>query len=242
MNQRTTRKITCLQRRVGLALPVRVTSWDEKRKPRVEMACTYDVSAGGVRLGGLRHKLRVGDIVLLERGRNKMHCRVVWAAQSGVGGQMGLQGVELGKSFWEAELKDAESSFELVAKQNLYPVDGKRRASRYEQEAAANVARLSAKWEEEPDTPRVEGQLLNISMLGCQLRTSHLLVEGTKVRIVLNFEQFSIQVRGVVRHSDIKQAVVGIEFSQIRRGDRRLLQHFLMQLSATEQVAAVGHS
>jgi len=243
VNQHKTRHKISLQRRVGLALPVRITSWDEKRKPRVEMGCTYDVSNGGVRLGGLRNHLRVGDIVLLERGRNKMHCRVVWSGpQSGVDGQMGLQGLEAGRSLWEAELREAENSYELVGKNNLPGSgEGKRRAPRYEQEARADLARLSNKWEDE-ETPQFDGQLVNISHLGCQLRTTQTLMPGTRVRVALNFQDFTVHVRGIVRHADMKNGTVGVEFSQIRRGDRRVLRYFLMGLaqSAEEKLVPAG--
>jgi hypothetical protein len=244
VTQRKARQKTSLQRRVGLALPVRITSWDEKRKPHIELGCTYDVSNGGVRLGGLRNHLRVGDIVLLERGRNKIHCRVVWSGpQDGVAGQMGLQALETGRSLWEAELREAENSYELVAKTNLPGAgDGKRRAPRYEQDAQAEMARVSNnKWEEE-EAPQFDGQLVNISHLGCQLRTSQTLVPGMRVRVVLNFQDFAVHVRGTVRHADLRQSTVGVEFSQIRRGDRRVLRYFLMGLaqSAEEKSATAG--
>ena len=69
-------------KRIHVALPVRVTYFDNDAKPRLEMACTYDISAHGARVTGLRCVKEAGEIVVVERGRSKAYCRVVWIGES----------------------------------------------------------------------------------------------------------------------------------------------------------------
>src|SRR3977135_3385204 len=94
-------------KRVQLAIPLRVVTWDAQKRPQLDMACTLDVSLRGARLYGVRPALRVGEVVTVERGRNKFFCRVIWigAADSEQKGQIGVQAVESGKSLWEMEVR-----------------------------------------------------------------------------------------------------------------------------------------
>jgi len=64
-------------KRIHVALPVRITYWDKNKKPGLEMACTYDISTHGARISSLRCIKETGEIVAVERGRNKAFCRVV---------------------------------------------------------------------------------------------------------------------------------------------------------------------
>jgi len=41
-------------KRIHVALPIRVTYWDSENKPAVEFACTYDISSRGARVSGIR--------------------------------------------------------------------------------------------------------------------------------------------------------------------------------------------
>ena len=50
-----------LDKRVHVALPIRVTYWDEQARPHLEMACTYDISPHGARVVGLRGAKKEGD-------------------------------------------------------------------------------------------------------------------------------------------------------------------------------------
>ena len=82
-------------KRVQLAIPLRVTTWDDQKRPLLDMACTLDVSMRGARLYGVRSTLKVGDVVTVERGRSKIFCRVVWIGtpDSDKKGQIGVQAV-----------------------------------------------------------------------------------------------------------------------------------------------------
>ena len=103
-------------KRVHVALPIRITYWDEDNKPGLEMACTYDISASGARISKLRAVNKEGEIVAVERGRNKAYCRVVWVGDenSKLHGQIGLQCVEPDRNIWDQELRDMDEVYEKV--------------------------------------------------------------------------------------------------------------------------------
>ena len=80
-------------KRIHVALPIRVTYWDSENKPCLEMACTYDISSRGARITGLRCVKATGEIIAVERGRNRAFCRVIWVgeANSELHGKVGIQ-------------------------------------------------------------------------------------------------------------------------------------------------------
>src|SRR6267143_6729084 len=124
------------ERRIHVALPVRVTYYDNQAKPRLEMACTYDISAHGARVTGLRCVKEAGEILVVERGRSKAFCRVVWIgeANSHLRGQVGIQCVEAQKTLWAAELRDMEEVYEKVSRDSAQyrakPVGGSTNGNR----------------------------------------------------------------------------------------------------------------
>src|SRR5215469_9222864 len=107
-----------IERRISVAMPVRVTHYDSDSKPRLEMACTYDISSHGARLTGLRCVKEAGEIVTIERGRSKAFCRIVWIGESSshLQGQVGIQCVEAEKTLWIAELSDMEQMYDVVVR------------------------------------------------------------------------------------------------------------------------------
>ena len=87
---------------VHLALPVRWTLvGQESRGPA--MACTYDIHPHGARLLSAR-PVNVGDLVMVERGRHKAICQVVWAGDQ----DSPLRG-QFRCSAWKAERRGMKS-------------------------------------------------------------------------------------------------------------------------------------
>ena len=99
---------------VHLALPVRWTLIGQEGRSAAEMACTYDIHPHGARLLSSAG-LNVGDLVMVERGRHKAVCQVVWSADpvSPLRGQFTVQCVE-GRTPWDEELRQMEEQFQPV--------------------------------------------------------------------------------------------------------------------------------
>src|SRR5579863_6163475 len=90
---------------IHLALPVRLTHMQNGGRGGPELACTYDIHPRGARLLSSRD-VKVGDLVTVERGRNKSVCQVIWTAdpESALRGQFTVECVE-GRTPWEDELR-----------------------------------------------------------------------------------------------------------------------------------------
>jgi len=226
-----------LDKRVHVALPIRVTCWDSQNRPRLEMACTYDISPHGARVVGLRSVKEAGEIVAVERGRNKTFCRVAWIGEdnSELKGQIGLQSVENDKPMWDAELREMEELYEpiprMLSREPHVPggTPSRRRAPRFAIDGIAELLKLSS----EPQ-PGMEAPIKNIAEAGCLISTQTALAPGTNLRLVLNVASYDLTLKGEVRHSGLDVGL-GIEFREIRKGDRPVLQHILRKLAELER-------
>jgi hypothetical protein len=231
-----------LDKRVHVALPIRVTYWDSENRPRLEMACTYDISARGARVTGLRCVKQAGEIVTVQRGLSKTFCRVVWVGEpnSELQGQVGIQAVESGQMMWGNELRDMEEVYELIQRDgSLHRLNAgsgtlagnRRRHQRFFVQGIAELPRVEAR-------SQTEAGLKNLSELGCLLETPQTLTPGTDLKLVLNVSNYDLSVKGKVRHS-VPELGVGIEFREIRKGDRQVLRYLLRKLGELQQAAEV---
>ena len=215
-------------KRIHLALPIRLTYWDNENKPALELGCTYDISARGARVSRIRSITKTGEIVAIERGRNKVFCRVVWIGEpnSELRGQMGIESVELDRTLWDAELRDMEEIYDPIKielgtlRPNSLGSGNRRRLRRFEIEGLAELLK---------DGRNAQADLRNISELGCLIATPQTLTPGTDLKILLNVQDYDLSMKGKVRHAE--QLSMGIEFREIRKGDRQVLSHLLRKLA-----------
>ena len=217
-----------LSKRIHIALPVRITQWDSENRPTLTMACTYDISPLGARVTGLRNP-KIGEIIAVERGRmGKFFCRIAWVGEknSPLQGQVGIEGVELQRTMWESELHDMEEVYDPI--QPHKPMRGALTGER--------IRRCGPRFEIQgyADLPQVNVQhasVKNLSEMGCLLVTNDSLPTGSNLKLTLNVAQYDLTVKGSVRHAE--SGGVGVEFSEIRKGDRQVLQFLMKKL--TEQ-------
>jgi hypothetical protein len=228
-------------KRVQLAIPLRVVTWDAQKRPQLDMACTLDVSLRGARLYGVRPTMKVGEVVTVERGRNKFFCRVVWigAPNTEQQGQIGVQAVDAGKSLWEKEMRDVADQFAPIQAEEARPTAGerKRKFQRLQADAQARVLPQSPGM---PDGELVHGRIKNISETGCLLTSAANLEIGACVQIVVDLPNSDVAVRGKVRH--VGPDGLGIQFSEIRKSDRQLLRYWLRTIGSSVKEIAAGVS
>jgi hypothetical protein len=215
---------------VHLALPVRWSLVEQNRRGPAEMACTYDIHPRGARLLGVS-EVNVGDLVLVERGRNKAMCQVVWTGdpESQLRGQFTVQCVEEGKTPWDDELRQMEEQYQPVIldeHQNgsfLRPrrgEDNRRRRPRYFVEGKADVI---------DGLQRMEGEVQQLSEFGARIDAREPLQPGTGFRMCLNVLDVTLALKGKVKYLT-DNVGMGVEFQEIRRGDRPLLDYVLRKL------------
>jgi hypothetical protein len=217
---------------IHLALPVRLIHMRNGERGSLELACTYDIHPRGARLRSSRD-VKVGDLITVERGRSKSVCQVVWTADpdSALRGQFTVECVEGSRIPWEEELRQMEEQYlPLIpsgpgrkSATNTFRTGelNRRRRPRFDVQGGADL--------EIGGNPRVEGRLEQISEYGCLISAGNLLAPGTGLRLVLNLCDVSVAVRGHVRYAAESRAM-GVEFQEIRQGDRPLLDYVLERL------------
>ena len=195
-----------------------------------EMACTYDIHPNGARLLGAR-PARVGDLIVVERGRNKAVCQVVWSADPGSAlyGQFSVQSVEA-KTPWDDELRQMEEQYQpviLERRPSRAPVNSfdslganRRRRPRFEVEGQAELIE---------GVQHFRAEVHEISEYGARIAGSEPLRPGTDFRLTLNVLDVSLALKAEVKYM-VGNLGMGVEFQEIRRGDRPLLSYVLSQL------------
>jgi PilZ domain len=217
---------------IHLALPVRWSLIGGNRGT-VEMACTYDIHPNGARLLSARD-VNVGDLVLVERGRNKATCKVIWAAdpESPLRGQFTVECVE-GRAPWDDELRQLQSEEQyqpVVLDETLrsssrsfrQPESNRRRRPRFYAEGQVEVI---------DGAQRTEGEVEQISECGARINSLEPLRPGTDFRLMLNMFDVSVALKAQVKYL-VNNLGMGVEFNQIRRGDRPLLSYVLSKLKS----------
>jgi len=228
---------------VHLALPVRWSLVGQEGRGAQEMACTYDIHPHGARLLSARD-VNIGDLVMVERGRNKAFCQVVWSADpaSPLRGQFSVQCVE-GRTPWDDELRQMEEQYQPVILDGLErrstnmgsafsrPDANRRRRPRFYVEGQAEVI---------DGVMHLAGEVEQISEYGARLSAIEPLRPGTDFKLTLNVFDVSLALKAQVRYL-INNLAMGVEFHEIRRGDRPLLGYVLSKLKArrVEEFAAV---
>jgi hypothetical protein len=218
-------------KKVHVAMPLRITYLDENVKTGTEMACTYDVDSRGARVIGMRQASHVGQIVMVERGRNKALFQICWIGdpQSELRGQCGIECIEDDKVPWKtdfAELEELYTPLQLHVPQRRTKEQERRRVPRY---AVQGIADLLKRRHCAP----LQAQLTDLSHTGCKLLVPALVATGTEVEVSFRISECEISVQGEVRHAGLQHS--GIQFRSIRRGDGPLLECFLRSISADGQ-------
>jgi hypothetical protein len=143
---------------------------------------------------------------------------------------------------WDAELRDLQESYDpMLTESQLFRLSSaavdfsgnRRRHDRYTIEGLAEVLRSGAGDE------TLRGQLKNLSEFGCLVAAKGPLATGTDVKLVLRVGGGEISVKGRVRHVEPRLGL-GIEFREIRKGDRQLLQYLVQKVARQKSAAARG--
>ena len=218
---------------VHLALPVRWSLVSQEGRGAQEMACTYDIHPHGARLLSARD-VNIGDLVMVERGRNKAICQVVWSADPGseLRGQFSVQCID-GKTPWDDELRQMEEQYQPVildgvdrrsssASSSAFarPDANRRRRPRFYVEGQAEVT---------DGVMHLAGEVEQISEYGARLSAMRPLHPGTDFRLTLNVFDVSLALKAQVKYL-VDNLGMGVEFQEIRRGDRPLLSYVLSRL------------
>jgi hypothetical protein len=220
---------------VHVAIPLRWSLVAQQGKGPIETACTYDIHPRGARLLGSR-EVKVDDLLLVERGRSKAVCRVVWAGDpnSILRRQFTVQCVDEGKTPWDDELRQAEEQYHPVmdkpaainrsGSQLRRGDENRRRRPRFAVDGKADLT---------DGRQQLEAEVLQISECGARIATKNLLLPGADFRLLLSVFDVSVSLKAQVKYI-YQNRIMGVEFQEIRRGDRALFNYMLSRLVAPD--------
>jgi hypothetical protein len=212
-----------------VALPVRWSMVGQEGRAPAQAACTYDIHSRGARLLSSR-AVTPGDLVLVERGRNKAVCKVIWTADPGsaLRGQFTVECVDP-KTPWEDELRQMDEQYlpltidtqlNNLSRGFSRPDGNRRRRPRFYVEGQAEMI---------DGAERVSADIEEISEFGARLSAIDRLRTGNDFRLMLNVFDVSVALKAQVKYHT-KGHVMGVEFQEIRRGDRPLLSYVLSKV------------
>jgi len=219
---------------IHLALPIRWSPVGQKGRGTAEVACTYDIHWQGARLLSARAP-HVGDLIFVERGRNKAICQVVWAGDpaSPLRGQFSVRCIE-GGTPWDDELRQMEEQYQPII------IDGSQRRGVFREfgHLEANRRRrprfyVEGHAEVIDGLQSVAAKVREISEYGARLADTETLKPGTDFRLMLNMFDICVAVKARVKYL-VENLGMGVEFQEIRRGDRPLLSYALSKLRVKE--------
>jgi len=217
-------------KQVHLAIPLRLILLGLEERGPAETACTYDIHPHGARLLSAR-AVSLGDLVMLERGRNKAVCQVIWTANpdSALRGQFAVRCIEEGRTPWDDELRQLEEQFQPLILDELKLTgargtgrieSNRRRCPRFYVDGQAEVI---------DGVQRVDGVLQQLSEFGARITATDVLHPGADFRLLLNVFDVSVALKAQVRYL-VNDLAMGVEFQEIRRGDRPLLSYVISRL------------
>jgi PilZ domain-containing protein len=230
------------ERRIPLAVPVRIRHVDAKGNHAVHAACTLNVSRYGVRLDGAKF-LRMAKTVTLLFRNSRAEYRVVWVGDedSPLRGQVGLRALDHSKNYmWEIPIPSQEhDSYEAAPPSSSRPsAEGggtkdydRRRAPRFDCDRGVQAWR-------EGNTVPVWGSLRDLSFTGCKVNTTTPLPVGTRVRVLMNLFGTRVRASGDVCAAD--KNTFGIQFTRMSLPEEAKLQAVLSRLANGRESAPAG--
>jgi len=103
-------------RRTRMVLGLRI-SQPEVHSSRL-FVHTLDITSTGAKIGAVREYIPSGSVLLIQRGHNRTHCRVIWSRRVGPREiQMGVEFLKHSARFWELDLDEASAGVWLSSSQ-----------------------------------------------------------------------------------------------------------------------------
>jgi hypothetical protein len=211
-----------LEKRVQIVLPVKVSPWTEGQRPVFQMACTFDISQKGARLGGVKGVKETGQVLALERTGHRAFYRVMWIGKTGTpqADQIGVQCIEPDKWIWEVNLGELEEQYEAINTGIQEKAGIGSGGPVQPQGFRAHI--IPSEGSVEP----VEGDLRELSPSLCHVRAAAKLPLQIAVQLLLVGADFDLRMKGTVQRCDPEKGVTR-NLVEVRRGDRRRLNFLL---------------
>ncbi len=213
--------------RFPVDLAVRVFGMDAKGHPFSQIARARNISDHGARLSGLETRLNLGEIIGVQLGDNKAHCKVIWVGDAGPPHkiEVGCQILEGQPCPWEKQRTAQRGAGVAPTVRTAPAAKEKRKFSRHRIPFPLEIK----------DAQSVGSHILvrtaDIAGSGCYVETLVPLPVKKTLTITFWLNSERVQTSGVVRTSD-GGVGMGIEFTGLDEATQQRLQQQLENLAS----------
>jgi len=218
------------ENRVEAPIIVRVWGMDAEGRPFFQNASADNLSAEGALLTGIRHQLKIGEVVGIQYNERKARFKVAWAKDALLPGtcEAGVQILPNQRTPWEGMATSGDYPAATGANKRRFP----RHKVLFPIEIGFQDSRRS----------HLHTNATDIGGRGCYVETLLPLPTGTKVTLIFWVDSEKIQTVGEVRTSD-PGVGMGIEFMALDNAVQEWLQAHLDKLdNSVSGEAAKGAS
>jgi hypothetical protein len=204
--------------RVDKVVPIRIFGTDTNGQIFSEKLNTLNVSRHGAELGGVQAQLKMGEIIGLTYGTNKIHFRVMWVGSPGTPkqGRIGLLNLSPEKALWDFPLPGPGiDGAGTVARD---PHD-RRAHPRFK---TVNSVEIHPEGQEAP----IRARTADMSAGGCFIEMPNPLPKGTQIKIGIWVNDSKLWATGRVVTSTPGFGI-GVQFIEISEQDKSQLLRFL---------------
>lgn len=205
--------------RVDKVVPVRIFGTDSNGQIFSEKLSTLNVSRQGAELGGVQAQLKMGEIIGLTFGTNKVHFRIMWVGAPGTPktGRIGLLNLSPDKPLWDFTLPGPgiDGSSGTISRD---PHD-RRAHPRFK---TVNSVEIHPEGQQAP----IRARTADLSIGGCFIEMPNPLPKGTQMKIGIWVKDTKLWATGRVITSTPGFGI-GVQFLQISDEDKTQLEQFL---------------
>jgi hypothetical protein len=187
------------EERFDAQIVVRVWGLDVDGRPFFQNANAGNISSQGALLSGIRHPLKVGDIIGIQHNEKKARFRVVWVKNAAL-----PRSFEAGVQI----LSDQSSPWLDLTTSGKHPLATGRSKRRFQRHKVLFPMEISF---QDSRRSHLQTSATDIGGRGCYVETLLPLPLGTKVNVTFWVEAEKVQTSGIVRTSD-PGVGMGIEF------------------------------
>ena len=206
--------------RKPIQVPVRIVGTDSEGKIFSENVTTTDVSQKGARLGGVRARVKVDELIGATYGKSKAHFRVKWTGEPGSPreGQIGVLNQTPERPFWDFPVPSgAMDDFRFADKD-------RRQSARVKCSISAELHPVGQSL--------IRGKLSDLSLGGCFVELSSPLPVQTRFEIGLWLGETKLRLTGQVVSASPGFGI-GVRFMNLSSENQELLRRHLQTLTKT---------
>jgi len=205
--------------RVDKALPVRIFGTDANGQIFSEKLTTLNVSRHGAELGGVQAQLKMGEIIGLTYGSNKVHFRIMWVGSPGSPkqGRIGLLNLSPDKPLWDFALPAPG-----VDGTGVGPARDPHDRRAHPRFKTVNSVEIHPDGQEAP----IRARTADLSVGGCFIEMPNPLPKGTQIKIGIWVSDVKLWANGRVVTSTPGFGI-GVQFIEISEQDKSQLLRFL---------------